>query len=45
MTSTFGFLSFLALFVYGVTIGLVILVIYVLVLATKALKIYIQKNS
>lgn len=45
MSSAFGFLPLLFLIVYGIIIGLVILVIYVLFLVIKALKIYIQKNS
>lgn len=45
MSSAFGFLPFLALLVYGITIGLVIEVIYVLFLLIRVLRIYIQKNS
>jgi uncharacterized membrane protein (DUF106 family) len=45
VSSAFGFLPLLALLVYGIIIGLVIQVIYVLFLAARALKIYIQKNS
>lgn len=45
MSSVFGFLPLLALLVYGIIIGLVIQVIYVLFLVIRALKIYIQKNS
>ena len=43
--SSVGFWSFIGLGVYGISIVIVILVIYTLLLAIKALKIYIQKNS
>jgi hypothetical protein len=45
LSSAFGFLPLLAILNYGIMIVLVILAIYVLFLAIKALKIYIQKNS
>ena len=45
MSSAFGFLPLLALLFYGIIIGLVIEVIYVLFLLIKVLRIYIQKNS
>lgn len=41
-TSAFGLLNLFVLTVYAIIIGLVI---YTLLLAIKALKIYIQKNS
>ncbi len=45
MSASFGIFSVLGLLMYGVMIGLVILVICTLLLAIKALKIYINKNS
>lgn len=45
MGSVTVFWSLLTILVYGIIITLVISVIYVLVLAIKALKIYIKKNS
>lgn len=45
MSSVVGFWSFIGLGVYGISIFLVILLIYTLLLAIRALKIYIQKNS
>ncbi len=45
MSSVLGFWSFIGIGVYGLSIFLIILVIYTLLLAIKALKIYIQKNS
>jgi uncharacterized membrane protein len=45
MNSITGFWSLVAILVYGVMIVLTVLVIYVLILAIRALKIYIQKNS
>lgn len=45
LTSVLGFWSLIAFIFYGIIIVLVILAIYALLLAIKALKIYIQKNS
>ena len=45
MSSVMGFWSLIIVLVYGVSIFLIGLVVYVLFLAAKALKIYIQKNS
>lgn len=45
MSASFGIFSILGLLMYGVMIGLVILVLYTLLLALKALRIYINKNS
>ncbi|MDF2908728.1 MAG: hypothetical protein K0R34_4049 [Herbinix sp.] len=45
LSSVLGFWSLITFLVYGIIIALVILVIYTLLLAIKALKIYIQKNS
>lgn len=45
MESIITFWSLVTILVYGVITILVILVIYTLLLATKALKIYIKKNS
>ena len=45
MSSAFGFSIIIGLGIYGVLIVLMIMVIYTLLLAIKALKIYIQKNS
>ena len=40
-----GFWSFVAILVYGIMMVLAVELIYVLFLAIKALRIYIQKNS
>jgi len=45
MSSLIGFWALAAIFVYGIMLVLAVEVIYVLFLAIKALKIYIQKNS
>ncbi len=45
MSSVMGFWAIIAFLVYGIILVLVILAIYTLLLAIKALKIYIQKNS
>ncbi len=45
MAGTMAFFSLLTILVYGIMIALAIGVIYVLFLASKALKIYIRKNS
>ena len=45
MSSAFTIMPLLALFTYGVSIVILVLVIYTLYLAIKALRIYIQKNS
>lgn len=45
MNIVMGFWSLVTTLVYGIMIVLVVEVIYVLFLAIKALKIYIQKNS
>ncbi|MBP1756917.1 MAG: hypothetical protein H6Q59_3315 [Firmicutes bacterium] len=45
MNSVMGFWSLVTILVYGIMMVLAVLVIYVLILAIKALKIYIQKNS
>lgn len=45
MDSVFGLWSLVNLLIFGIMIVLVIQVIYALLLAIKALKIYIKKNS
>lgn len=45
MSASFGILSMFGLLMYGIMLGLMILVIYTLFLAIRALKIYISKNS
>ncbi|SCP99765.1 hypothetical protein SAMN05421730_105711 [Anaerobium acetethylicum] len=45
MNGFMGFWSFVAIFIYGIMMVLAIELIYVLFLAIKALKMYIQKNS
>lgn len=45
MNNVLGFWSLVIILVYGTMAFMAILVIYVLFLAIKALKIYIQKNS
>ena len=45
MSSLIGFWALAAILVYGIMMVLAVEVIYVLFLAIKALKIYIQKNS
>ena len=45
MSSAFTIMPLLLLLTYGVMLVLVVLVIYALLLAIKALRIYIQKNS
>jgi|GEM_PF-2816019 hypothetical protein len=45
ISSTMGFAFLIMLLFYGFIFALVILSIFVLLLAIKALKIYIQKNS
>jgi len=45
MNSLIGFWALAAILVYGIMMVLAVEVIYVLFLAIKALKIYIQKNS
>ncbi len=45
MDSVMGFWAIVTIFIYGIMMVLVAEVIYVLFLAIKALKIYIQKNS
>lgn len=45
MSASFGIFSFIGILMYGIMLGLVILVIYTLFLAIRALKIYINKNS
>jgi len=45
MSSTIGLFSIIGIFVYGIMIMVTVLVVYALLLAIKALKIYIGKNS
>lgn len=45
MNVAFGLFSLLGLLVYPAMICLYVLVIYALILAIKALRIYINKNS
>lgn len=45
MSSAMGMVSIFIILCYGIMFGLVVLVIYALVLAIKALQIYIKNNS